>query len=97
MMDWFNTRRSVAFGQEIAKEILGTLQASAGKRDHRFEKKAEKALVRIDTQVHRFCATERMNFYKRSKLANTFLWALKDGGCPEDYARELTDWLTRRL
>ena len=26
-----------------------------------------------------------------------FLWTLKDAGCPEDYANQLTDWLTLRL
>ena len=93
MMDWFDTRRSVAFAQELARDFLGSL----GERDPQFEKKAKKALARADTKVRGFRDTERLNFYKRSKLANTFLWTLKDGGCPGDYASELTEWLTLRL
>jgi hypothetical protein len=97
MLKWFDTRESLRFGRELAQDLLGELASSAKNRDAKFTAKAEKALVKADRKVHAFTAREPMNFYKRSKLANTFLWALKDGGCPDDYANELTEWLTMRL
>jgi len=97
MLQYFNTRNSDRFARELAQELMTELGASIGKKDAKFTAKAEKALVRADGKVRSFKAKERLNFYKRSKLANAFLWALKDGGCPPDYASELTEWLTLRL
>jgi hypothetical protein len=97
MFDWFSTSRSEAFAKELAGQFLQDLHASAGKADAKFSVRAEKVLGRLDARVRAFAASERMNFYKRAKLANTFLWTLKDGGCPEDYAQQATEWLTFRL
>ena len=97
MLHWFTTATSEAFARELGQQLLQELQSTAGKRDAKFTAKAEKVLTRADTRVRQFAAAERMNFYKRAKLANAFLWTLKDGGCPDDYAQELTEWLTFRL
>jgi len=97
MLSWFDTRPSVQFARELAQELLKTLVASTEARDAKFKVKAEKALVKADTKVREFQRAQRLNFYKRSRLANTFLWTLRDGGCPPDYATELTEWLTMRL
>ena len=54
-------------------------------------------MVRAARKVDAFKKAEPLNFYKKSKLANAFLWGLKDAGCPHDYADDLTRWLTVRL
>jgi hypothetical protein len=94
---WFAVAESERFGKELAAFILSELKGSLDKRDAKFTARAEKALVRADQRVQQFRARERLNFYKKAKLANAFLWTLKDAGCPEGYANELTDWLTVRL
>jgi hypothetical protein len=81
----------------MATLVLSELSASVHKRDAKFAARAEKVLIRVDRQVQEFRSRQRLNFYKRSKAANTFLWALKDGGCPPEYASELTEWLALRL
>ena len=97
IFSWFSTSASVRFGQELATFVLSELSASMAKNDAKFTAKAEKALIRADQRVREFKAGERMNFYKKAKLANSFLWTLKDSGCPQDYANKLTDWLSVRL
>jgi hypothetical protein len=97
MFDWFATSRVQAFGKELAAQVLRDLGSFAGKREGKFAAHTEKLLVRADQRVREFTASERMNFYKKAKLASTFLWALKDAGCPPDYAQQLTEWLTFRL
>jgi hypothetical protein len=98
MLKWLDASASVRFGQELARELLSTLSTTAATvRDAKFAAKAEKALIKADVKVREFRRANPMNFYKRSRLANTFLWTLKDGGCPPDYAQELTEWLTFRL
>ncbi|KQT12360.1 hypothetical protein [Ramlibacter sp. Leaf400] len=97
MLSWFDTRESKRFARDLALQLLGTLETSTAKGEAKFMAKTEKALVRADREVGDFRQRERMNFYKRSALANTFLWTLKDGGCPTEYATQLTEWLTVRL
>ena len=97
MLSWFDTKESVRFAKSLAEELMETLSAKTALRDAKFTAKAEKALIRADGKVRSFRARERMNVYKKAKLANAFLWQLKDRGCPEDYAQELTEWLTLRL
>lgn len=97
MFSWFSSSESVRFGKELATFVLSELSGSAGKADAKFTAKAEKALVRADQRVREFKLRERLNVYKKAKLANAFLWTLKDQGCSQEYANSLTDWLSVRL
>jgi hypothetical protein len=97
MLQYFNTQDTDRFARELAKELMSELGSSIDKKDAKFAVKAEKVLINADRRVQQFKASQKMNFYKRSKLANTFLWTLKDVGCPGDYAKQLTEWLTYRL
>lgn len=97
MFNWFDARASVDFGRQLATDLLAALSAGVGRHEAKFAAKAEKALIKADGKVRDFRRTHKLNFYKRSRLANTFLWTLKDGGCAPEYAQELTEWLTYRL
>jgi hypothetical protein len=97
MFKWFDASASVDFGRQLANDLLTSLSAGAGRHEAKFAAKAEKALVKADGKVRDFRRAHKLNFYTRSRLANTFLWTLKDGGCAPDYAQELTEWLTYRL
>lgn len=99
ILKWFDTAEVVRFGKELAAFMLAELAVSARKRDAKFAAKAEKVIVRAARRVQEFQTAlgRPLNFYQKSKLANTFLWSLKDGGCPADYADELTEWLTMCL
>jgi hypothetical protein len=97
IFSWFSSRASARFGRELATFVLSELSASTARKDTKFTAKAEKALIRADRRVREFTAGERMNVYKKAKLANAFLWTLKDSGCPPDYATQLTEWLSLRL
>jgi hypothetical protein len=97
MFTWFSSSESVRFGKELATFVLSEVAASAGKADAKFTAKAEKALQRADQRLQDFKRGERMNVYKKAKLANAFLWTLKDRGCSEEYADRLTEWLSVRL
>ena len=97
MFSWFSSKESVRFGQDLATFVLSELSASAAKGEAKFSAKAEKALVRADQRVQEFKVRERPNVFKKAKLANAFLWTLKDKGCEEQLANQLTDWLSVRL
>src|SRR5436190_21455973 len=97
VLKWFNAADSERFGKELAQFILSELQESLHKRDAKFAAKAGKTLGHAAARVQEFESREAMNCYKKSKLANAFLWALKDAGCLDEYANVLTDWRTVRL
>ena len=97
MFSWLSAAESERFGKELAGFVLSELAGISGKGEAKFSAKAEKALIRADRRVREFKDRERLNFYKKAKLANAFLWTLKDSGCTEAYANELTDLLSVRL
>lgn len=97
VLQWFASGPAEAFARELAGFILSELKDALPKRDAKFTARAEKVLNRADTRIRDFKAKTPLNFWQRSRAANTFLWTLKDGGCPEDYATELTRWLTLRM
>jgi hypothetical protein len=97
MFSWLSTKASEQFGKELASSLLTDLTGLVNKSDAKFSARAEKVLVVADTRLQEFKQRERMNFYKKAKLANAFLWSLRDSGCPPEYANRLTDWLSVRL
>jgi hypothetical protein len=97
LLRWFDTRDAKAFASELALFILSQLSGRMDARDAKFKTRAEKTLVQAARRLQDFKATHRLNVYTKARLANRFLWTLKDGGCPAAYADELTEWLTLRL
>ena len=93
----FGIADASAFARELAQFVLGELQGATAKRDAKFTAKAEKTMAAAARRLQAFKKEHSLNLLSRSKLANTFLWTLKDGGCPPDYADELTEWLALRL
>lgn len=96
-LNWFGKSQAKVFATELAQFVLAELQGASGKRDAKFSAKAEKVMAAAARRLQDFKREHPLNVFSRSQLANTFLWALKDGGCPPDYADELTEWLTLRL
>lgn len=97
MFNWLSSAESTRFGRELAMFVLAELSGSTERRADKFTAKAEKVLARADQRLRDFKSRERLNVYKKAKLANAFLWTLKDKGCAPDYADKLTDWLSVRL
>lgn len=96
-LKWLSGKEGQVFARDLAKFIVSELAGRMDARDAKFKAKAERTLVKAARRLQDFKATHSLNFYTRSKLANAFLWALKDAGCPDAYADELTEWLTLRL
>lgn len=97
MFQWFSSTESVRFGKELADFVLGELAATSAKDEAKFAAKAERVLLRAEQRLQEFKGRERLNVYKKAKLANSFLWTLRDKQCSPEYANELTHWLNRRM
>ncbi|WP_280190038.1 hypothetical protein [Delftia sp. PS-11] len=97
MLSFFKTSHVKKFGKELASVIMKDLNSSQMKKDSKFMEKAQKTLTKADRLVQKFKLENKLNFYQRSQLANAFLWSLRDAGCPEAYANQLTDWLLMQM
>lgn len=97
MFSALSTTEASRFGKELAEFLLAELGASLRQTDAKFAGKVTKVLLGADRRVADFKAAHKTNFYQRAKLSNAFLWTLKDGGCSEQYATQLTEWLAMRL
>lgn len=98
MFKWFDTAPAEAFGRDLARLMVDELRgAKLDSLDGKGRKKADRAMERGARKVQEFRASHKMNFYKKAKLANAFLWSLKEAGWPEAYANQMTDWLSMRL
>lgn len=97
LFGWFRAGEAEAFARELAAFMAAEFKGRLGELDAKGRKKAEKSMARADRKVQDFRAKHRLNFFQKSKLANRFLWSLKEAGWPDPYARQMTDWLTTRL
>lgn len=97
MFECFNGKPAQAFGAELAKFVMDEIPGADRVKEGKFAAKALKTLERADRRVADFKKKNPLNFYKRAQLANGFLWGLKDAGCPQAYADQLTEWLSFRL
>ena len=94
---WFDVDSAKKISEELSGLILKDLIKIESKKDSIFMTKIQKTLNKADVLIKKYKNENELNFYKKSRLANHFLWSLKEGGCPEDYANKLTDWLVMRL
>jgi hypothetical protein len=97
MFSWFSSADCTEFGKTLASDLLRDLEAVQHKPGGKFAAKAEKALVRADQRVRDFKQQRKLNVFRKAKVANAFLWALKDAGISQGYSDQLTQWLSHRL
>ena len=97
LFGWFRAAEAQAFGKELAGFMVTQLKGNLKPMDARGKKHAEKTMAVADRKVQDFRSKHRLNAYKKAKLANTFLWSLKEAGWPPEVANQMTDWLTMRL
>lgn len=97
IFNWFNTKEARGFGRALAQFMMDEIPADARVKEAKFAAKASKTMQKAARRLQDFKASHKLNPYKRAKLANAFLWGLRDAQCPAAYADELTEWLTLRL
>ena len=91
------SKEGEAFAKELAAELVAQLGDASERSSRKFQARAGKALAQAERRIVAFKSEHRLSWLQRSKCSNTFLWALKDAGCPESYAQELTQWLVTQL
>ena len=94
---WFDAKAAQALGAELARAFMSRVPVDARVSDRKFEAKAKAALTEIERSIADFKRRNRLNFYQKAKLGNSFKWALKDAGYDGAYVDKLTDLLMLQL
>jgi hypothetical protein len=89
VLGWFNTRAVEDFGISIAREIQDSMPPSDEAPGKKEAGKRAKKIERLATQAQAFSRDNRLNFYKKAKLANTLKWSLKEAGYSDVFIREM--------
>jgi len=97
MLSWLDARAATAFGNTLAAFFVQRVPLDAKLSEKKFAAKAQEVLNKMALLVDRFKSENKLNTYKKAKLANAFKWALKDAGYDPAYVDRLSEWLTTRL
>jgi hypothetical protein len=89
LLGWLDTRAVEGFATTIAREIASSMPPSDETPGKKEAGKRAKKIERIATQAKAFSRDNRLNFYKKAKLANTLKWSLKEAGYSDVFVREM--------
>lgn len=90
LFNWFDTRDVDAETERMVREFserlpLNDYEAGGRKAETRL-REAHEMLLR---QAREFAARQRLNIYKKSRLANRIKWALREAGYPKILSDEI--------
>lgn len=90
LFKWLDTTKVDALAQRLVEQFqdrvpLAEFQTGGKKGETRL-RQAHDDLLR---QAKEFAAMEKLNLYKKSRLANRVKWALRDAGYPKVLADEV--------
>jgi hypothetical protein len=98
MFDWFDAREATEFGVELAEFFSRRVSPQSIPA---VEKKpllrATEVIASLQGKLRRFAVDNRLNVYKKAKLANAFQWYLLDKGYDKEIIEELTKELLKSL
>ena len=89
LLGWLDTRAVEDFASKMSREIQQSMPPSDETPGKKEAGKRAKKIERIATQAKDFSKSNKLNFYKKAKLANTLKWSLKEAGYSDVFVREI--------
>ena len=88
MLKWFDVKAVDAFADSVMAEVKRRMPPESVPLDT--DKKSVRRLSRmtdvVSDQVRAFARANRLNIYKRARLANRVKWGLRELGYPDTFA-----------
>ena len=97
LLKWFDAKAANGFGTELAGFFMERMSVDTQKNEKKFAEKTRELLSKLSLRLNQFKASNKLNFYTKAKLANSFKWMLKDAGYDAKYVDDLTEWLVKQL
>jgi hypothetical protein len=97
VFSWLDSRAAVAYANATASEIKSLIPPSDHQPTRKEVAKRARKLERVVLSAKEFSTKNRLNFYKKARLANTLRWNLLDAGYSRDFVRELVGLVVANL
>jgi len=94
---WFDAKAANGFGIELAGFFMERMPVGTQKNEKKFAARTSELLSKLSLRLNQFRAANKLNFYTKAQLANSFKWTLKDAGYETGYVDDLTEWLVKQL
>jgi len=96
-IDWFNTKEVTLLAIKLANDLSAELE----KNNHKSQKKASdhnaRTMQKICRELNQYQQKNKLNFLKKSKLANEFKWRLTEIGHQKDFVDSTTKELLMHM
>jgi len=92
-IDWFNTKEVTLLAIKLADELSAELEKNSNKNLRKASEHNAKIMPKICGQLNQYQQKNKLNFLKKSKLANEFRWRLIEIG----HSKEFVDSTTKEL
>lgn len=97
LFGWFDAKAATQFGAELARFFMERMPVDTQKGEKKFAVKTSEILKKLSLRLNQFKSANKLNFYSKAKLANSFKWTLKDAGYDPKYIDDMTEWLVKQL
>ena len=98
LLNWFNAKEAKQFGLSMAEFFAQRVPPeSIPATEKKPLQRAAEVVNKLHVQAQNFRASNKLNMYKKSALANEFQWKLFDLGYDKRIVEELTRELLRYL
>jgi hypothetical protein len=88
---WLDTGEVDRFAQWVVAELTQRLPAaSLGPADKKLTDRVRRMNEIVSERARALAVGERLNFYKRARLANKVKWGLREAGYPEAFVDTFT-------
>lgn len=88
---WLDTGEVDRFAQWVVAELVRRLPpASLGPADKKLGERLHRMNEAVSERATTLAFGERLNFYKRARLANQVKWGLREAGYPDAFVETFT-------
>ncbi len=97
MFSWFDAKKASEFGRELALIFEQEMPIEIGKKKEKTIQKRKRALDKMLLKINAFKQENKLNVYKKAKLANTFKWHLLNAGYDAESVEDVTNIILHQL
>lgn len=85
------------FAVSLADDFIKAYSLETDKPSKKDEKKLAKINNSLSNKIYNFKAENKLGIYKKARIGNKFMWALREHGLEKGFADEITKKLFLKL
>jgi hypothetical protein len=85
------------FALSLSEEFINAYALEKDKPSKKDEKKLAKANIALSNKITQFRMENKLGIYKKARIGNKFMWALREHGFDKEFAEDVTKKLLHKL